>query len=183
MIIDTWSFSNDFHIQCEEKGCSPVHLVSEKDRNYTLIEKCLDECSYFGVRTYDFDYKSLKEFDCIISLSEIFHEFENSIMPIAIDTPSMNGIVPFTNILEIPLLLISLKRFNQRYVNSMETNTFKVINNSVKGYKLLKQYINHIKPKKVLIIYAWSDVHYMEKHIHSYEKVLEILNESNSDIT
>lgn len=84
-------------------------------------------------------------------------------MPIAIDTPSMNGIVPFTNILEIPLLLISLKRFNQRYVNSMETNTFRVINNSVKGYKLLKQYINHIKPKKVLIIYAWSDVHYMEK--------------------
>lgn len=163
MIIDTWSFSNDFHIQCEEKGCSPVHLVSEKDRNYTLIEKCLGECSYFGVRTYDFDYKSLKEFDCIISLSEIFHEFENSIMPIAIGTPSMNGIVPFTNILEIPLLLISLKRFNQRYVNSMETSTFRVINNSVRGYKLLKQYINHIKPKKVLIIYAWSDVHYMEK--------------------
>ena len=183
MIIDTWSFSNDFLIQCEEKGYSPVHLVSEKDRNYTLIENCLGECSYFSVRTYDFDYKSLEEFDCIISLSEIFHEFENSIMPIAVDTPSMNGIVPFADILGIPLLLISLNRFNQRYANSMETDTFKVIINSVRGYKLLKQYINHIKLKKVLIIYAWSDAHYMEKHIHSYEKVLEILNESNSDIS
>lgn len=177
MIIDVWSFSESF-----SKNVKKAKYIDIDDGKLTFIEECLNIFSIFGVVKFRINYSDLLKYDTIISISDIFTNNHRYTMPLSEGSISTNGIIPAANLLNIPFLSVSIKRFKQSLACSMDTDTYKVMNDSIKGYKLLKQYLNQFNPEKVLIIYSFSDEYYSPKHMQVYNKILEILNESNSDI-
>jgi len=178
MIIDVWSFSESFSREVKESK-----YIDMSDRELTFIEECLNIYSIFTVVDYDINYSDLLKYDTIISISDIFTNNFNYTMPLQEDSSSTNGIIPAAEFLGIPFLSVSVKRFNQNLTHSLDTDIYKVMNASTKGYKLLKQYLSQFNPEKVLIIYSPIDGYYSPKHLTIYNKILEILNESNSDIS
>lgn len=178
MIIDVWSFSESFSREVKESK-----YIDMSDRELTFIEECLNIYSIFTVFDYDINYSDLLKYDTIISISDIFTNNLNYTMPLQEDSSSTNGIIPAAEFLGIPFLSVSVKRFNQNLTHSLDTDIYKVMNASTKGYKLLKQYLSQFNPEKVLIIYSPTDGYYSPKHLTIYNKIMEILNENNSDIS
>lgn len=178
MKIDVWSFSENFSKEIKE-----AKYIEMEDRELTFIEKCLNIYSYFTVFDFKMNYADLLKYDTIISISDLFTNNFSDIMPLQEDSVSLNGIVPAADYLGIPFLSVSVKRFKQSLAYSLETDTYKLMNNSTKGFNLLRQYLNQFNPKKVLLIYSFGDGYYSPKHIKTYNKILEILNENHSNIT
>lgn len=178
MIIDVWSFSESFSKEIKE-----AKFIEMEDRELNFVEKCLNIYSYFTVFDFKLNYANLLKYDAIISISDIFTNNFSDIMPLQEDSSSTNGIIPAAEFLGIPFLSVSVKRFNQNLTHSLDTDIYKVMNASTKGYKLLKQYLSQFNPEKVLIIYSPTDGYYSPKHLTIYNKILEILNENNSDIS
>lgn len=178
MKIDVWSFSESFSKEVKEAK----HIEME-DRELTFVEKCLNIYSYFTVFDFKMNYADLLKYDAIISISDIFTNNYSDIMPLQEDSVSLNGIVPTAEFLGIPLLSVSVKRFKQSLAYSLETDTYKLMNTSTKGFNLLRHYLNQFNPQKLLLIYSFGDGYYSPKHIGTYNKILEILNENHSDIT
>ena len=177
MIIDVWSFSESFSKEIKESK-----YIDIEDRELTFIEECLNKYSIFTVLDFGINYSDLLKYDVIISISDIYTDTDKTYMPLSEDSVSTNGIIPAVDWLGIPFLSVSIKRFNQNLACSLETDAYKVMNASTKGFNLLKQHINQFNPEKVLIIYSPTDGYYLPKHISVYSKILEILNESNSNI-
>lgn len=176
MIIDVWSFSENFSKEVKE-----AKYIEMDDRELNFVEKCLNVYSYFTVFDFKLNYADLLKYDTIISISDIFTNNYSDMMPLQEDSVSLNGIISAADFLDIPFLSISVKRFKQSLAYSIKTDTYKLMNASAKGFNLLRQYLNQFKPEKVLIIYSHFDGYYSPKHISVYNKILEILNESNSD--
>lgn len=177
MIIDVWSFSESFSKEIKE-----AKFIEMEDRELTFVEKCLNICSYFTVFDFKLNYSDLLKYDTIISISDIFTNEFSDVMPLQEDLVSLNGIVPAAEFLGIPFLSVSVKRFKQSLAYSLETDTYKLMNTSTKGFNLLRHCLNQFNPEKVLLIYSFSDGYYSPKHIGTYNKILEILNENHSDI-
>lgn len=178
MKIDVWSFSESFSKEIKE-----AKYIDIDDRELTFIEECLNIFSVFTVFDYSIPYSDLLKYDTIISISDIFTNNDRHIMPLSEDSTSTNGIIPAAEFLGIPFLSVSVKRFKQNLAHSLDTDIYKVMNASTLGYNLLKQYLSQLNPEKVLIIYSPTDAYYFPKHLSIYSKILEILNESNSDIS
>lgn len=178
MKIDVWSFSENFSKEVKE-----AKYIEIDDRELNFVEKCLNVYSYFTVFDFKLNYANLLKYDAIISISDIFTNNYSDIMPLQEDSVSLNGIVPAAEFLGIPFLSVSVKRFKQNLTHSLDTDIYKVMNASTKGYKLLKQYLSQFNPEKVLIIYSPTDDYYSPKHLTIYNKIMEILNENNSDIS
>ena len=178
MIIDVWSFSESFSKEIKE-----AKYIDMNDRELTFIEECLNIFSVFTVFDYSINYSDLLKYDTIISISDIFTDNHSHSMPLSEDSTSTNGIIPAAEFLGIPFLSVSVKRFKQNLAHSLNTDIYKVMNASTLGYNLLKQHLSQFNPEKVLIIYSPTDGYYSPKHISVYNKILEILNESNSNIS
>lgn len=177
MKIDVWSFSESFSREVKESK-----YIDIDDRELTFIEKCLNIFSVFTVFDYIIPYSDLLKYDTIISISNIFTNEFRDVMSLQEDSTSTNGIIPAAEFLGIPFLSVSVKRFKQNLAHSLNTDIYKVMNASTLGYNLLKQHLSQFNPEKVLIIYSPTDGYYLPKHISVYNKILEILNESNSNI-
>lgn len=178
MIIDVWSFSESFSREVKESK-----YIEMQDRELNFVEKCLNIYSYFTVFDFKLNYADLLKYDTIISISDIFTNNYSDIMPLQEDSISLNGIIPVVEFLGIPFLSVSVKRFKQSLAYSLETDTYKLMNASTKGFNLLRQYLNQFNPEKVLLIYSFGDGYYSPKHIGTYNKLMEILNENHSDIS
>lgn len=178
MIIDVWSFSESFTKEIKESK-----YIDMEGREPTFIEECLDKYSIFTVFDFGINYTNLLKYDAIISISDIHTDTDRHFMPISEDLVSTNGIIPAVDWLGIPFLSVSIKRFKQSLACSLETDTYKVMNASTKGFNLLKHHLNQFNPKKVLIIYSLADGYYLPKHIDTYNRIVKILNENNSNIT
>lgn len=178
MIIDVWSFSESFTKEIKESK----YIVIE-GREPTFIEECLDKYSIFSVFDFGINYTDLLKYDAIISISDIHTDTDRHFMPLSEDSVSTNGIISAVDWLGIPFLSVSIKRFKSSLAYSLETDIYKVMNNSIKGFNLLKHLLNQFNPEKVLIVYSPTDAYYLPKHIDVYNKIVEILNESNSNIT
>lgn len=176
MIIDVWSFSESFSNEVKE-----AKYIDIEERGLTFVEECLNKYSIFRVHEFGINYTDLLKYDVIISISDIYTNTDRYYMPLSENSVSTNGIIPAVDLLNIPFLSVSIKRFKLSLAHSLETDVYKIMNASTKGYKLLKQYLSQFNPEKVLIIYSHSDGYYLPKHISVYNKILEILNESNSD--
>lgn len=177
MIIDVWSFSESFAKEIKESK-----YIDMEDRELTFIEECLNKYSIFRVFQFDINYTDLLKYDVIISISDIYTNTDRHYMPLSEDSVSSNGIIPVVDWLNIPFLSISIKRFKPSLAHSLETDVYKVMNASTKGFNSLKHHLKQFNPEKVLIIYSPTDGYYFPKHIDTYNKIMEILNESNSDI-
>lgn len=178
MIIDVWSFSESFTKEIKESK-----YINMEDREPTFIEECLDKYSIFTVFDFDINYTDLLKYDAIISISDIHTDTDRHFMPISEDSVSTNGIIPAADWLGIPFLSVSIKKFKPSLACSLETDSYKVMNASIKGFNLLKQHLNQFNPKKLLIIYSLTDGYYSPKHIDIYNRIVKILNENNSNIT
>lgn len=178
MIIDVWSFSESFSKEIKE-----AKFIEMEDRELNFIEKCLNIYSFFTVFDFKLNYSDLLKYDTIISISDIFTNNFTDMMPLQEDSVSLNGIIPAANLLGIPFLSVSVKRFKSTLAYSLETDTYKIMNASTKGFNWLRQYLNQFNPEKVLLIYSFGDGYYSPKHIGTYNKIMEILNENNSDIS
>lgn len=174
MIIDVWSFSESFSREVNESK-----YIDMDDRELTFVEKCLNIFSVFTVFDYDINYSDLLKYDTIISISDIFTDKFRHDMPLQEDSSSTNGIIPAANLLGIPFLSVSIKEFKQNLACSMDTDIYKVMNASPKGYNLLKQYLSQFNLEKVLIIYSPTDGYYSPKHLTIYNKIMEILHENH----
>lgn len=178
MKIDVWSFSKSFSKEIKE-----AKYIDMDDRELTFIEECLNIFSVFTVFDYSINYSDLLKYDTIISISDIFTDNHRHSMPLSEDSTSTNGIIPAAEFLGIPFLSVSVKRFKQSLAYSLETDTYKLMNASTKGFNLLRHYLNQFNPEKVLLIYSFGDGYYSPKHIGTYNKIVEILHENHSDIT
>lgn len=178
MIIDIWSFSENFTKEIKESK-----YIDMECREPTFIEKCLDRYSIFTVFNFDINYTDLLKYNAIISISDIYTDTDRHFMPISENSISTNGIIPAVDWLGIPFLSVSIKKFKLSLACSLETDVYKVMNTSTKGFILLKHYLNQVNPEKVLIIYSLNDGYYSSKHIDTYNRIVEILNENNSNIT
>ena len=178
MIIDVWSFSERFTKEIKESK-----YINMEDREPTFIEECLGRYSIFTVFGFGINYTNLLKYDAIISISDIHTDTDRHFMPVSENSISTNGIIPAVDWLGIPFLSVSIKKFKPRLACSLETDVYRVMNASTKGFNLLKHHLNQFNPKKVLIIYSPNDGYYSPKHIDTYNRIVKILNENNSNIT
>lgn len=178
MIIDVWSFSESFTKEIKESK-----YIDMEDREPTFIEECLNKYSIFSVFDFGINYTDLLKYDAIISISDIYTDTDRHYMPLSEDSVSTNGIIPAVDWLGIPFLSVSIKKFKPSLACSLETDNYKVMNATITGFNLLKQHLNQFNPKKVLIIYSPTDGYYSPKHIDTYNRIVKILNENNSNIT